>query len=591
MRVLLTTLNAKYIHSSLALRNLKGYCQPLTNEITVKEYTINNTLLDILADIFAQRPKVIGFACYIWNIDMTLKLASMAKKVMPDVRIILGGPEVSYDPRNILQTCDYIDYIIMGEGEETLRQLVEALMSNSDVQSITGLSYRGKNAELAEGCTQVVGDLDSIPFAYNEADMDELGDKIIYYESSRGCPFSCQYCLSSATAGVRYYSLARVFNDLQYFVDHNVRQVKFVDRTFNANKQHYLPILKFLAKQECRTNFHFEIAADILDDEVVEFLKTVPKGRFQFEVGVQSTNAQTLNEIHRNNNWPKIVSTVSTVLSFGNIHMHLDLIVGLPYEDMHRFGVSFNDVFKLSPDMLQIGFLKLLKGSGVRNRAQQHGYVYMDIPPYEVLATKYMGYNEIRELKLFEDLFNHLYNSGRFRRTLPFIINTKFDGDGFALFRSLTDYWESEGLHMKAQSVKSLFKYVKEFCAAILDDRQFKNCLDLLKFDALMNENGNVRPEFLPWNSNNWNDEKSAFWRNETIVKKYLPQYQFNTWREIKKSYHIEVFETELPAYLNLPPTQVGKNVILFDYTNPEPEYQQIGQEDFWPEGGRTSAL
>ncbi|MPM68387.1 hypothetical protein SDC9_115319 [bioreactor metagenome] len=442
-----------------------------------------------------------------------------------------------------------------------------------------------------EGRSQVVGDLDSIPFAYNEADMDELGDKIIYYESSRGCPFSCQYCLSSATAGVRYYSLARVFKDLQYFVDHNVRQVKFVDRTFNANKQHYMPILRFLANQECRTNFHFEIAADILDDEVVDFLKTVPKGRFQFEVGIQSTNEETLKEIRRNNDWPRIVRAVSKVLSYGNIHMHLDLIVGLPYEDITRFGQSFNDVFKLAPDMLQIGFLKLLKGSGVRNRAQQHGYVYMDTPPYEVLATKYMGYNEIREMKLLEDLFNQLYNTGRFRRTLPFLIDKKFDGDAFALFRSLTAYWESAGLHMKAQSVKSVFMYVKEFSVSILDDGQLKRCLDLLEFDALMNESGNIRPEFLSWNNEKWSVEKTAFWRNEPIVQKYLPQYRFTTWREIKKNYHIEVFETELSEGLKLAPDRKDKSVILFDYTNSEPEYRQLNHEDFWPEEAQTDAL
>ncbi|MGI6093205.1 MAG: DUF4080 domain-containing protein [Negativicutes bacterium] len=586
MQVLLTTLNAKYIHSSLALRNLKSYCQSMGSEIDVREYTINNTLLDILADLFVRRPQIIGFACYIWNIDMTLKLADLVKKVMPDVRIILGGPEVSYDPLSILKSYNCIDYIILGEGEETFRELVKALLGKGDVYSIAGLAFRGKNGELIEGCSQVVEELDSIPFAYNDTDKDELGDKIIYYESSRGCPFSCQYCLSSVTAGVRYYSLARVFKDLQYFVDHNVRQVKFVDRTFNANKQHYLPILKFLAKQECRTNFHFEIAADILDDEVIEFLKTVPKGRFQFEVGIQSTNEQTLNEIRRNNNWPKIVSTVSKVLSYGNIHMHLDLIVGLPYEDMDKFRKSFNDIFKLAPDMLQIGFLKLLKGSGVRNRAQQHGYIYMDIPPYEVLSNKYMGYNEFRELKLLEDLFNHLYNSGRFRRTLPFLINEKFDGDAFVLFRSLTAYWESNGLHMKAQSVKSLFEHIKGFCARILDNKQFKSLLDLLKFDALMSDNGNIRPEFLSWNYDKWNDEKSAFWRNEMLAKKYLPQYRFTTWRDIKKKYHIEVFETKLPDYMNFLPDCEGKSVILFDYTNSEPEYQQLNQEDFWPEGG-----
>lgn len=591
MRVLLTTLNAKYIHSSLALRNLKAYCLPDITDIAVTEYTINNTLLDILADIYSERPEVVGFACYIWNLEMTLKLADLVKKVLPEVKIILGGPEVSYEPFSILGTHNYIDYIVLGEGEETLKQLLTSLGGSCNLDSITGLAFRRTDIDVVKGCAQVVDNLNSIPFAYSEADMDELEDRIIYYESSRGCPFSCQYCLSSATAGVRYYSLERVFRELKFFVDHDVKQVKFVDRTFNADKKHYLPILKFLAEQECRTNFHFEIAADLLDDEVLAFLQTVPKGRFQFEVGIQSTYNQTLNEIRRKNDWPHIVKAVSQVLSYGNIHVHLDLIVGLPYEDIDRFGQSFNDVFHLQPDMLQIGFLKLLKGSGVRKRAEQHNYVHMDTPPYEVLANRYISYGEIRELKLLEDIFNFLYNSGRFRHVLLFLIQTKYNDDAFKLFRSLTLYWEEKNLHRMAHSAKSLFKQLKEFCEQVFDDEKLTIGLELLKFDALMNDHGNIRPECLPWNGDCWNQETSAFWRNEAVVTKYLGQYRFGTWREIKKNYHIEIFEAELPNYLNLSSDKEGKSVVLFDYTQADTQYFEIQPDDFWITGGEFDAL
>lgn len=583
MKVLLTTLNAKYIHSSLALRNLKMYCQHVVDKIDIKEYTINNSLLDILADIYKQNAHIIGFACYIWNIEMTLKLASMVKKVLPDIKVILGGPEVSYDPGNIIRTCDYVDYIVVGEGEETLKRLLQALSSGvGDISSIAGLAYRGQNFTDIELYPQIIKNLDDIPFAYTEQDIKDLSDKIIYYESSRGCPFSCQYCLSSTTAGVRYYSLERVFSDLQYFVDHNVRQVKFVDRTFNANKAHYLPILNFLANQKCRTNFHFEIAADILDDDVLEMLAGVPKGRFQFEVGVQSTYEPTLKEIRRNNDWPKIVHAVSRVVSYGNIHMHLDLIVGLPYEDINNFGKSFNDVFSLTPDMIQIGFLKLLKGSGIRNRGKQHGYIYMDTPPYEVLANKYMSYNDVCELKMLEELFEHLYNSGRCKLTINYLISVKFAGNAFAMFRSLTAYWEAQSLHMKAHSSKSLIKYFKEFCVTILDDNQLKCCVESLKFDVLLSDKGNSRPDFLSWSNNQYNDEITAFWRNESKVSKYLPGYKFTTWREIKKNYHIEVFETEIFQFLNLDIKIDGKCILLFDYTGDVPRYQQISNDDFW---------
>lgn len=589
MRVLLTTLNSKYIHSSLALRCLKAYCNQYNEDISIKEYTINNTLLDILADIHKEKPDVIGLACYIWNYDMTMQLASLIKKVIPHIKIVLGGPEVSYNPEDVMEEFQYVDYIIQGEGEETLRLLLSALREGTNFYEIDGLVIRKDNNVVKTGIPQVVQNLDNIPFVYDDKDIDELNDRIIYYESSRGCPFSCQYCLSSATRGVRFYSLQRVYHDLDFFIKHNVRQVKFVDRTFNANKHYYRPIIKYLISQKCRTNFHFEIAADLLDDEVLEVLKSAPKGRFQFEVGVQSTYQPTLEEIERTNDWPKIVKNVSQILSNQNIHVHLDLIVGLPFENLPRFGQSFNDVYKIKPDMLQIGFLKLLKGSGVRRRANEHGYVHMDKAPYEVLGNKYMNYDEIRELKMLENVFEQVYNSGRFRTTLPYLVE-KAGGDAFEFFRSLTAYWEKQNLHMVAHSTKSVFKYLLDFCKLYFTN-DMDMCSNLLKFDSLLIEKGNMRPDLLPWNEDKWSEEKSTFWRNEKVVQKYITDYYFTTWRDLKRNYHIEVFETKLPEYLDFKSTEEQFTPVLFYYNNSIIEYRQIASEDFWLVGGRNNAL
>lgn len=581
MKVLLTTLNAKYIHSSLALRCLKAYCQDEFPKSKIKEYTINNRLLDILADIFLEQPDVIGFACYIWNIDMTLELAELIRKVLPQTVIVLGGPEVTYDPENIMSKHWYVDYIIMGEGEETLRRLLNALETDKNFESLCGLARREKDGIIVNGVPQTVRKLDSLPFAYANGDINDLRDKIIYYESSRGCPFSCQYCLSSATSGVRNYSLGRVFDELAFFICHNVNQVKFVDRTFNAYKPHYLPILEFLAKQNCRTNFHFEIAADILDDEVLAVIRKAPPGRFQFEIGIQSTNRETLTEIHRKNNWGKIVENVRKLSALQNAHLHLDLIVGLPYEDMERFGQSFNDVYDLKPDMLQIGFLKLLKGSGMRNKTVAHGYVYMDKAPYEVLSNNYMSYRDIRELKIFEEVFNQIYNSGRFRYTMPHLI--KLDGgNAFNFFRKIARFWERRGFHMIAHSGKAVFKHVWEFCRENWP-KNIQLCEQLLKFDALVNEHGLSIPDFLSWNDEQWADEKSSFWRNEKIVRKYVPNFVFTSWRDVKRAYHIEVFDFDIVDYITEYKTIKQKIIpVLFNFQGTKPGFQLIAPEDFW---------
>lgn len=580
MKVVLTTLNAKFIHSSLALRYLARYCRPICEDIAIKEYTINNHLLDILSDIYGTKPDVVCFACYIWNREMTLQLGRLLRKVLPKVTIILGGPEVSFDAAEVIAEHTYIDYIVVGEGEKVLAELLGQFLKCPDhlPQAIKGLVYRNGD-EVVHSKQQIMPVLDEIPFPYTEADIVELSEKIIYYESSRGCPFSCQYCLSSATDGVRFFSLERVYQDMEVFIRHNVKQVKFVDRTFNAKRRHYFPLLKYLAAKECRTNFHFEIAVDLLDEEVLEFLKTVPVGRFQFEIGIQSTHEPTLDAIHRHNNWEKITYNIRKLMLGNNIHLHLDLIIGLPYEDYSCFGRSFNDVYALKPHMLQLGFLKMLRGAGVRRMEQEHSYIYMDTAPYEVLGNRYLSYQDVRELKIFEDIFEQIYNSGRFQRTAAFLI-MQHENDAFQFYQMLTKYWQSRKLHLAAHSIKSLYEYLLAYCKE-LDESLVCCCKEMMKFDALVSDHGAVRPDFLDWNQEKWNEETTDFWRNTSVVQKYLPEYTFHTWREIKKKYHIEVFSFDVAGSEAIEKSAPAIVPMLFSYEKDNVKYQYINREDF----------
>lgn len=578
MKVILTTLNAKYTHSSLALRYLKEYCKPVC-KVEIKEFSINNGLLDILSQIYQAKPDTVGFACYIWNIEMTIKLVNLLKKVLPDITIICGGPEVSYQPEEFLRENESVDYIIQGEGEETLYHLLAQLKLRKRIEDIPALTYYNQKNEMVSSRAIVVENLDTIPFPYHDEEMAELKDKIIYYESSRGCPFSCQYCLSSATQGVRFFSINRVLDELRFFIRHDVRQVKFVDRTFNAKKSHYMQILKFLVGQNCKTNFHFEVAADLLDDEVLDVLALMPVGRVQLEIGVQSTNEVTLDKICRNNNWDKIVYNVTRILAFNNIHLHLDLIIGLPNEDYKSFQKSFNDVYNLKPHMLQIGFLKLLKGSGISLNRKKHEYVFMDTAPYQVLSNKYMSYEEVRKLHILEEVFEQYYNSGRFRNATQLLIDL-IDGNAFRFYDTLTEYWQERGFHLIAHTTKSLYKYLYEFCEEKYPEKT-ELLKEILKFDALLSDKAGIRPDFLDWNEEKYNTKTSYFWR-EKVAEEYLDQYKFTTWRDIKKKHHIEVFKFDIIKFIKTKELVTTKLPVLFSFTGHATTYQVIKEKDFW---------
>ena len=584
MKVLLSTFNAKYIHSSLALRSLAAYVRPVCSDVAVREYTINNKLLEVLADIYDCRPSILGLACYIWNIDMTLQLVRLLKQVLPEVIVVAGGPEVSFGSDELLAENPGIDYCLSGEGEEALAELLTALQTGGDVQGIDGLTWRLHGQTVTNGGFRVMPDLGALPFPYSKDDLADLSERIVYYESSRGCPFSCQYCLSSATRGVRHVPLNRVLEDMQTFINAGVRQVKFVDRTFNADKRHYLPLLRHLAAQECGTNFHLEIAADRLDAEALEVLNSAPAGRFQLEIGIQSTHEPTLEAIQRRNNWPRIVSHVTELRRAGRIHLHLDLIVGLPYESYEQFGQSFNDVYRLRPHMLQIGFLKLLKGSGIRESAARHGYLFTPFAPYEVLANSYLSYGDIRQIQIMEDVFQQTYNSGRFANTLDWLVE-QVGGDPFRLYMELAAYWQRHDLQMTAHSAKSVSRFLRDFAAEIGGDTAL--CGELLKFDALTSDGGRLRPDHLPWNGDAWQEQKNAFWRNEQVASKYIAGYRFSAWREIKRLYHLEVFSGALLEQLGA--GRCERSAVLFDYGGGQIIWRALKESDFWRE--ETDAL
>ena len=580
MKLLLTAINAKYIHSSLAIRYLNKNCQDLACSIEMLEVSINNHLLEIANQIFDARPDVLGLSCYIWNIELVKQLLPLVHKLLPECKIICGGPEVSYETKEFMQEFSMVDYVVRGESEEAFYELMQALIedkSNEEI-NIKGVAKRNLDNTIDENVAVTVADLDTIKFPYDDEDIEALKDKIIYYESSRGCPYSCKYCLSCATRGVRYRSLDKVFAELNYFIRHNVRQVKFVDRTFNADKKHYLPILEFIAKQDCRTNFHFEIVAHHIDDEIKEVLKTMPKGRVQFEIGIQSTNIKTLGKISRANPWEEMTNNIKSIMAYGNIHLHVDLIIGLPYEDITSFAKSFNDVYLLQADMLQVGFLKLLKGAAMNDLIEEHDYVYMPQAPYQVISNKYMDYATMRKLQIFVDVVELYYNAGRFRYTITNLI-AKYQQDAYTFFFDLATYWQENKLHLAPHAPKNLYVFLYDFIVQNerITDKEY--IYNVLKFDALLSDKGKIKPEMLPWQE----IEKQAtdeFYMSEQALN-YIKDYKFKSWRDLKKKFFIEVFAYDMnKAKEN--EIVVKKNAMIFTYDDKMSEvvYQEIKQGD-----------
>lgn len=487
MKTVLAVLNSKYVHSSLALRYIKAYCSEY--DIEIFESTINENILNNALKIIERSPEIIGFSCYIWNMEATLKLCSIIKEVKPEVQIVLGGPEVSYDADKVIKNYDYIDYIITGEGEIPFKELLGALSNNlNGLSDIAGLVYRDTDEVIINGRCKVIEDLNIIPFPYQE----EIPDRIIYYEASRGCPFNCSYCLSSTLRGLRYFSIDRVKRELKYFIDKDVKLVKFVDRTFNANKKEAMEIWSFLINNSKNTLFHFEIAGDLLDEEELNLLKEAPKGLFQFEIGVQTTNPEILKNINRIMDFQKVKANVVSLMESDNIHCHLDLIAGLPGENLESYRKSFDMCMEIDPHVLQLGFLKVLKGSPIYSQRKKYDIHHLSFTPYQVLYTKDMSIEEITKLLKLEEVFETYYNSGIYKITMKYIlakVNSRFD-----FFMDFTEYLIGAGFFIKNYDLKDKFRFLLEYLVNKYDRNTVK---DILLHDFILSTKKSWLPDFL----------------------------------------------------------------------------------------------
>lgn len=536
MKILLAACNAKYIHSNLAVYDLKAYSSDYDEYVILREYTINQPKDEILKDIYSSGADVVCFSCYIWNISFVRELIRDLVKILPKTAFWAGGPEVSYDAEKFLAEMPEMTGVMVGEGEKTFHDLLEFYIDGKDsLEEISGIAYRTGDKIIHNGWRELM-DLSAIPFVYEH--LEKFENRIIYYESSRGCPFSCSYCLSSIDKKLRFRDLELVKKELQFFLDHRVPQVKFVDRTFNCKHEHAMTIWKYILEHDNGvTNFHFEISADLLREEEMELMSQMRPGLIQLEIGVQSTNPETIRAIHRHMDLKKLEHCVNRVHSFRNIHQHLDLIAGLPYEDYDTFHQSFNDVYQMKPDQLQLGFLKVLKGSLMQKEAEVYGIVYKEKEPYEVLSTNWLTYGEVLKLKMVESMVEVYYNSGQFWHTLEYLV--PFEKDAFTFYEKLGSFYEKKGYseisHSRMRRYEILLEYLQEET-----DVPTEVAAQKMLYDLYLREKLKKRPVFAP-------DQKQY----ETAVWNYRKNNQ------VSKTAHIEVFE--------------NGTVILFDYEKRDP--------------------
>lgn len=536
MKILLAACNAKYIHSNLAVYDLKAYSSDYDEHVILREYTINQPKDEILKDIYSSGADVVCFSCYIWNISFVRELIRDLDKILPKTAFWAGGPEVSYDAEKFLTEMPEMTGVMVGEGEKTFHDLLEFYIDGKDsLEEVSGIAYRTGDKIIHNGWRELM-DLSAIPFVYEH--LEKFENRIIYYESSRGCPFSCSYCLSSIDKKLRFRDLELVKKELQFFLDHRVPQVKFVDRTFNCKHEHAMTIWKYILEHDNGvTNFHFEISADLLREEEMELMSQMRPGLIQLEIGVQSTNPETIRAIHRHMDLKKLEHCVNRVHSFRNIHQHLDLIAGLPYEDYDTFHQSFNDVYQMKPDQLQLGFLKVLKGSLMQKEAEVYGIVYKEKEPYEVLSTNWLTYGEVLKLKMVESMVEVYYNSGQFWHTLEYLV--PLEKDAFTFYEKLGSFYEKKGYseisHSRMRRYEILLEYLQEET-----DVPTEVAAQKMLYDLYLREKLKKRPVFAP-------DQKQY----ETAVWNYRKNNQ------VSKTAHIEVFE--------------NGTVILFDYEKRDP--------------------
>ena len=537
MKILLVACNAKYIHSNLAVYDLQAYASDYADHIVLKEYTINQQKDDIMRDIYLEHPDVVCVSCYIWKLSFVTERMADLIKIRPGAVFWAGGPEVSYDAEKFLTENSEFKGVMVGEGEETFKELAGYYVEKNpqDLKDMTGICYRDGDQIIHNGWRQIM-DLSSIPFIYK--DLSEFKNRIIYYESSRGCPFSCSYCLSSIDKKLRFRDTETVKKELQFFIDNKVPQVKFVDRTFNCKHDHAMAIWKYINEHDNGvTNFHFEISADLLREEELQEMSTMRPGLIQLEIGVQSTNLDTIKAIHRTMDFEKLKGIVDRIHSFGNIHQHLDLIAGLPYEDYDSFRHSFNDVYALKPQQLQLGFLKVLKGSHMMEMCREYGIVYKTQEPYEVLSTKWLDYDHVLKLKTVENMVEVYYNSGQFQNTLEYLEN--FFPDAFSIYERLGSFYMEKGYgdvsHTRMRRYEILLEFLEDVPEISMD--QVK---DQMVYDLYLRENLKSRPGFA---------------RDQKPFERQI--WDFRKREKVAKNAHVEVF--------------ADGTVLLFDYADRDP--------------------
>ena len=549
MKILLVACNAKYIHSNLAVYDLQAYASDYADHIVLKEYTINQQKDDIMRDIYLEHPDVVCVSCYIWNLSFVKELMADLIKILPGADFWAGGPEVSYDAEKFLTENSEFKGVMVGEGEETFKELAGYYVEKNpqNLKDMTGICYRDGDQIIHNGWRQIM-DLSSIPFIYK--DLSEFKNRIIYYESSRGCPFSCSYCLSSIDKKLRFRPLDTVKKELAFFLEQRVPQVKFVDRTFNCKKSHAMAIWQFICDHDNGvTNFHFEIAADILDEEEIALLKTMRPGLVQLEIGVQTANHDTIHSINRKMDLARVAQVTEKIRQFHNIHQHLDLIAGLPLEDYESFGHSFDVVYQMKPSQLQLGFLKVLKGSPMQAQASQYGILSQAEPPYEVLKTPWLSYDDIIRLKGLEEMVETYYNSGQFSNTVK-VLCKQFDRP-FLLYEALSDEYRARKMHEKKHSREAQYQFIRDFAAArtTLDDILVRQVLTL---DYYLRDYARKRPSFAL--------EQDSY--KEEIRAVCLKAFPESSYKDVIRDYHIEVF---------VPPFTDEKQFVLFDYQHRDP--------------------
>jgi len=545
MKILLAAVNAKYIHSNLAVYSLKAYAKEFKEHIGIAEFTINNQADYILEEVYKQKPNVLCFSCYIWNLSMVEQVIKEFHKLCPNVPVWVGGPEVSYEVESFLQTHPEVTGIMMGEGEETFRELCQYYLDKESaiaLNDIKGIAYRAKDGTIHENPWREIMSMSDIPFCYDT--LGDFSNRIIYYESSRGCPFSCSYCLSSVDKKLRFRDLELVKEELLFFIKQKVPQIKFVDRTFNCNHAHAMEIWKFIKENDNGiTNFHFEISADLLNEEELELMSSMRPGLIQLEIGVQSTNEPTILEIKRTMRLERLKEIVERIKSYKNIHQHLDLIAGLPYEDYKTFQKSFDEIYALKPNQLQMGFLKVLKGSYMHEHVNEYEILYHDNPPYEVLSTKWLSFEDILNMKRIEEMLEVYYNSGQFEITMQ-VLDVCYKS-AFGMFERMGDFYERNhyfGIsHSRIKRCEIMLDFIKEEITADMLKNEVYDCIkEALVFDLYYRENCKSRPS--------WAEDMSAF-------KKITHFYCKNGKMSHVERFHYDFFNIKntIPAYREAP--------------------------------------